>query len=246
MEDILKTMAGTNLYTADAHDAQMRILRELLMGEGKSFAELTKSSKLTSDHANYHIKQLMGAGLVEHIKKEYGRYSLTRVGKEYANNMDTDNLVIEKQPKLTVDLAVERGDGKFVFQERRKQPYYGYWGFPTGKIRWGESMTEAGARELMEETGLIADMRVVGFFHKLDYDADGTILEDKYLCLIHCTNPKGELITETESHANYWLTPDEYNAKANRFGIIEETIGYLRDDKPFVSEKTYTYSSDSY
>ena len=102
------------------------------------------------------------------MPKSYGQYELTRRGKEYANRMDTEELVIEKQPKLVVDIGIEDGKGKWLFQERRKQPYSGYWGFPTGKIRWGEAMLEAAVRELMEETGLTATLRAVGVHHKLD------------------------------------------------------------------------------
>lgn len=239
-------MKNATQYTPNAHDAQMHILRELLIGNGKSFTDLATATSLTSDHVNYHIKQLIEFGLVAHAPKSYGRYQLTRKGKDYANNMDTDDLKIEKQPKLTVDLAIESKDGKFIFQERAKQPYFGYWGFPTGKIRSGETMIEAGARELMEETGLSADMRVVGVFHKLDYDDAGEFLEDKYLVLIHGTNPRGELVVNTETHTNYWMTPDEYNQQEHRFGIIEETMELLRSDHPFVRETKYIYPRESY
>ena len=195
-------------YEAEVHVAQMRILRMLLINRTASFADLARAMELTNDHATFHIKKLMSADMIARISKEYGQYELTRKGKEYANRMDTDELVIEKQPKLVVDIGIEH-DGKFIFQERKKQPYYGYWGFPTGKIRWGETILQAAARELLEETGLTADLRVVGTYHKLDYDETGAVLEDKYLLLVHGVNPLGELIVENETHTNNWLTPDE-------------------------------------
>ncbi len=130
-------MSKPKLYEADAHAAQMAILRKLLVGRSASFSELSTASGLTSDHTNFHIKKLISASMVEHISKEYGKYQLTRKGKEYANRMDTDEFVIEKQPKISVDIGIEDSKGRFLFEERRKQPYYGYWGFPTGKIRWG-------------------------------------------------------------------------------------------------------------
>lgn len=233
-------------YTADAHSAQMKILRELLLTVQLSFGDLVRATGLTSDHANFHIKKLVASGYVEHVPKEYGQYRLTRTGKTYANDMDTDAYEIERQPKLTVDLAIERADGKFIVQERQKQPYYGYHGFPTGKIRWGETMVQAGARELMEETGLTADLRVVGVYHKLDYDQYGELLEDKYMCLIHGTNPQGKLIEQTESHRNMWLSIEEYKALDNRFGNIEETVAQLRDPNAFVRENKLTFDADAF
>ena len=122
-------------YEASAHKAQMAILRTLLIQGVSSFSELARTAKLSNDHGTFHIKKLVTAGMVEHTPKSYGKYQLTRKGKEYANRMDTEELVIEKQPKLVVDIGIEDGNGKFLFQERRKQPYSGFWGFPTGKIR---------------------------------------------------------------------------------------------------------------
>ncbi len=232
-------------YEADAHIAQMAILRKLLIDRTAAFAELARATGLTGDHVNFHIKKLITAGMIEHVTKEYGKYRLTRKGKEYANRMDTDELVIEKQPKLVVDIGVER-DGKFIFQERRKQPYYGYWGFPTGKIRWGETMLEAAARELMEETGLRAMLRVVGIHHKLDFDEHGEMLEDKYLVLIHGTDPQGDMMIETETHINHWLTPDEYRQLDKRFGDIDETLRFLRSSSAFITETEYRYKAEAY
>ena len=233
-------------YEADAHVAQMAILRKLLIERAASFSELVRVTTLSNDHANFHIKKLISAGMVEHVLKSYGKYQLTRKGKEYANRMDTDELVIEKQPKLVVDIGIENDEGKFIFQERRKQPYYGYWGFPTGKIRWGETILEAAARELMEETGLAADLRVVGMHHKLDYDENAEILEDKYLILDYGTHPQGTMMVDTETHTNHWLSPDEYRKLDNRFGDIDETLSFIRDSSAFVTETEYRYQSDVY
>lgn len=232
-------------YEASAHDAQMAILRHLLLSPGAGFAKLQKSTGLTSDHFNFHIKKLVDVGYVE--KKETGEYVLSRAGKEYANRMDTDDNVIEKQPKISVGLIVENADGKFLAQQRLKQPYYGFWGRPTGKIRWGETMLEAGARELMEETGLTADLKVGGFYHKMDYDKDsGELLEDKIFVLIHGTNPHGELIVEDEGHRNEWLSHDEFAKKDKIFQSVPEITSLAIQDGIGYYEKRYEYSKDEY
>lgn len=232
-------------YEANAHETQMKILRTLLLSPSANFAALQKNTDLGSDHFNFHIKKLVEVGYIE--KRDDGHYALTRTGKEYANRMDTDENVIEKQPKLSVVLIVENGDGKFLAQERLKQPYYGFWGRPTGKIRWGEKLLDAAARELMEETGLTADLRSAGLYHKMDYDRDsGDLLEDKYFCVVYGKNPRGTLIESDEGHNNVWLTMDEVMAKDKRFGSIPEVTAFALDDSASFSEERHEYSSDEY
>lgn len=239
-------MTRSSNYDSSAHAAQMAILRELLLAETLSFSALCKSSSLSSDHANFHIKKLIANGFIEHVRKSYGQYQLTRVGKEYANRMDTDEHRIEKQPKISVVLVIENEKGEYLQQERLKQPYYGYWGHPTGKIRWGETMVEAGARELLEETGLYADLTPLGFYHKLDYDDSGELLEDKYLCLIHGTNPRGDLMELSDGQRNVWLSDEEFEKKEKKFGNVAETAAMIKKGKEFLKEKTYTYPGSAY
>ena len=172
---------------------------------------------------------------------------LSRAGKEYANRMDTDDNVIEKQPKISVGLIIENSEGKFLAQQRLKQPYYGFWGRPTGKIRWGETMLEAAARELMEETGLTADLKVGGFYHKMDYDKDsGELLEDKIFVLIHGTNPQGELIVEDEGHRNEWLSDKDFAKKEKSFQSVPEITALATQDGSGYYEKAYEYDKEEY
>lgn len=232
-------------YEANAHDAQMAILRHLLLSPGAGFAELQKTTDLTSDHFNFHVKKLVGVGYVE--KKDNGHYVLSRSGKEYANRMDTDDNVIEKQPKLSVALIIENDEGKFLAQQRLKQPYYGFWGRPTGKIRWGETMIEAAERELMEETGLTADLSVAGFYHKMDYDKDsGDLLEDKIFVLIYGTNPRGELIVDDEGHHNEWLSDKELHERGKYFQSVPEITAMARKNAANFMEHKYEYGKDEY
>lgn len=231
-------------YEASAHEAQMKILRHLLLRPGAGFAELQKQTDLTSDHANFHIKKLVEVG---YLMKQDDLYTLTRAGKEYANRMDTDDNIIEKQPKLSVALIIEDGDGKFLAQQRLKQPYYGFWGRPTGKIRWGETMVQAAERELMEETGLTADLTVAGFYHKMDYDKEsGDLLEDKVFVLIHGTNPRGELIVDDEGHHNEWLSNDQMAQKDKVFQSVPEITAMAQAGNANFMEHRYEYGDDEY
>lgn len=201
------------------HPAHVAILRVLLFAPTAKFAELQKASELSSDHFNFYLKQLLQEG---YVSKENGSYSLTGKGKEFANRFDTDARTVERQPKVAVCLMIRR-DGKQLVQQRLKQPYYGYWGRPTGKIRWGETILKAAARELMEETGLTADLAFESVYHKRDFnEATGEMLEDKIFFIVACENPRGELIEEFEGGRNAWMTQAEYAGQELSFESTQE------------------------
>ena len=138
------------------HDFQLSILRELLFRPNARFRDLKKVD-ITNDHFTFHLKQLVKEGLVI---KQNKVYSLTDEGKEFANRMDTEALRIERQGKIAVGLhAVRLRNGKteHLVHQRLKEPFYGWYGSQSGKVRWGENPLDCAKREFREETGLTGD-----------------------------------------------------------------------------------------
>jgi 8-oxo-dGTP pyrophosphatase MutT (NUDIX family) len=232
-------------HEVKVHEAQTAILRELLFRPQAGYAELQKQTNLTSDHFNFHIARLVELGLVEKVAK--GSYRLTPRGKEYANKLDTDSNTIERQPKSAVLLAVEKtigGKQHFLFQERLKHPYYGFWGLLSGKIRWGETILETAERELMEEAGIGAEWKYAGIYHEMArQEGDEELLEDKIFHVAHGTSPKGNLLEYFEGGHNAWLTREQARAQdkiypsfdieldvaLGKYGILEQTVVYGAD-----------------
>jgi ADP-ribose pyrophosphatase YjhB (NUDIX family) len=234
-------------YEPNTHAAQVAILRHLLFKPQAGFAELQKEADLTSDHFNFHIKKLVDEGYVEKVEKGY---RLTHKGKEYANRMDTDENEIEKQPKVSVAITLERrnekGEREFLFQQRKKNPYYDFWGRVGGKIRWGESVLEAAKRELKEETGLMAEFEQRLLYHKRDFNkATGKLLEDKIFFCVYATEHSGELIEEFEGGVNKWMTVEEFHKKPKRFTSVDEFMDLMEKGEPF-AEREFYYEESEY
>lgn len=235
-------------FEPDIHKTQTAIIRHLLFTPRAGFAELQKATNLTSDHFNFHIRQLAATGYIEKNDQKY--YELTPRGKEYANRMDTEENVIEKQPKVSVAITLERhnekGEREFLFQQRKKNPYYDFWGRVGGKVRWGESVIEAARRELEEETGLDADLEYKLLYHKRDFDKNsGKLLEDKIFLCVYGKNSRGNLKETFEGGINKWMTVEEFHQQPKWFTSVDEFMELFEAGETF-AERQYYYDKTEY
>jgi ADP-ribose pyrophosphatase YjhB (NUDIX family) len=229
------------------HEAQTAILRELLFHKSSDYSQLQKLTGFSSDHFNFHIKRLVEIGLVQKINR--GKYELSMRGKEYANRLDTDDNTIERQPKIAVIFALERkinGKVEYLFQERLKNPYFGYWGLPSGKVRWGETITETALRESIEETGLTADFKVAGVYHELvRVDDEQDKIEDKIFFVCKGTKVRGKLIEDFEGGRNVWMSFEEAYKKVKKFESFKQEIDIL-NSKNWLSEQVVLVDAESF
>lgn len=234
-------------FEAKIHEAQTKILRELLFLPATNFAGLQKVSGLDSDHVKFHIKRLVELGYVDKVE---GGYQLSIKGKEYANKLDTDAGVIERQPKVAVLLVIERernGRKEYLLQQRLKHPYFGFWGAPTGKVRWAESIAEAASRELHEETGLIGEFVHRGVYHeRVRHDETDEIVEDKIFHLMFCDELSGELVEQYEGGKNAWRTMAEMQDEPQKYKSFMREMTACIEGRGELTEIVYEYGSEEF
>ena len=237
-------------HEATIHNAQTMVLRELLFVPSATYAVLQKSTGLDSDHAKFHVKRLVELG---YLVKTGRLYQLTVKGKEYANKLDTEAGVIERQPKVAVMLLVRRtidGETQYIVQQRQKQPFFGYWGAPTGKVRWGETILETASRELMEETGMTGTFEHRGVYHEIVRlrHVDGTVgepTEDKVFHLMLCSDASGQLMEQFEGGRNVLRTLESVLDEEKVYQSFELEMRLGIDAVPF-TEATHIYDSATF
>lgn len=223
----------------DIHPIQSEILCELLFVTEAGFSELNKK-KISSDQFSFHLRQLVDLKLIE--KNPEGKYGLTIKGKEYANRFDTEQKEVERQPKIGVlVIGVRQTDNmtEYLMQQRLKQPYYGFWGFVTGKIRWGETVNEAALRELKEETGMSGGIKLIGIKHKMDYDQESKMLEDKFFLVVKAEDLKGELQEKFEGGENRWMKKEEIEKIEDLFDGVVENFELVNENELKFRENKY-------
>lgn len=164
--------------------------------------------------------------------------------------MDTDENEIERQPKVSVAITLERandkGETEYLFQQRKKNPYFDFWGRVSGKVRWGESILEAAKRELQEETGLTAEFEHRLLYHKRDFSkSTGKLLEDKIFFCVYATEFKGELMESFEGGINRWMTVEEFHQQPKRFNSVDEFMELMQRGETF-AEREFYYDETEY
>lgn len=209
------------------HTIQLEILQKLIFAEALHFAELKPSPDLENNKFDWHLKQLIKAGYIE---KNNNSYNLSVEGRKYCNRMDTDINKVVMQAKLTVlqiGMRTTNGYNEFLLHTRKKHPFFGCQGFPTGKIKWGEEILEAARREFTEETSLSGNPELLSLWHYLVQDKANNTKEDKYFFICRNVNPAGKLVANNEGEFEWVKESDVEKWLIKPFTNKEEILKYI-------------------
>lgn len=192
------------------HYLQREILNNLLFTDQLPFSKL-KPKNIEGSLFTFHLNKLIEDGLIE--KNKDGQYSLSDKGKNIANTHDKESNQPNKQAKHSaVFCATKNNQSEFLLYTRLKNPFFGCQGFPTGKVKYGESILDTAKRELFEETNLIGQPQLKAIRHFRVYDkATNIILEDKVMYICEVKDPSGELKSNLEGDFK-WVAKDKINS----------------------------------
>ena len=219
---------------------QIKILTGLLFNPKSRFKELN-TDKLSTDAFSYHIRTLAGGGF---IVKNGTFYSLTTKGKMFAGKVDTETHTVEKQPKVSVILIPHKKFGKkekYLVQQRTKEPYFGYWGFMTGKVKFGETLAQTAARELKEEAGIQGTVKLCYELHEMVYDKNTLEqLEDKFFHVLEVFDLCGEVVGSTREGVVKFVGVSEFKKLSPKYHNEQDIMDwFLKKDFGFKEEKYY-------
>jgi len=118
-------------------------------------------------------------------------------------------------------LAVVRRDGRALLAQRSLPPGVGKWGFPGGAQELGETVFECARRELLEETGIVAEpTRVLTVVEAIRQDEAGKVMTHFTLVCVALEWRSGEGEPLHDASRVKWLTRDE----ARRLETFPDTV----------------------
>lgn len=108
-------------------------------------------------------------------------------------------------PIPAVSAAVVRG-GRILMVRRRNPPNAGKLALPGGKVEAGESLQQAAARELLEETGVLAEpRRILTAIDVFDHDADGVLSMHFVIVVVQLVWRGGREAAADDATALCWM-----------------------------------------
>lgn len=122
-------------------------------------------------------------------------------------NSESSKAIIRPVPAT---IGVVFHEGKVLLVRRANPPDVGKWGFPGGKIEWGESLKRAAEREVLEETGVtVAASHAFTAVDCFDVRKEGRLQQHFVLIAVLCRWLSGEPVAADDALEARWFTSDE-------------------------------------
>jgi 8-oxo-dGTP diphosphatase len=136
--------------------------------------------------------------------------------------------------------AVVLDAGRVLLIKRAHEPLKGQWSLPGGGVELGETLEQAVAREVQEETGLDVDVGpIVEVLDRITRDADGRVDHHFVLVDFVCRPAGGILSSASDADAAEWVPLEaltDYGVAGITVSVIRKAAsrGFETGDRPVV------------
>jgi len=134
--------------------------------------------------------------------------------------------------------AIVLEKAEVLLVRRNRAPALGQWSLPGGRVEWGETLREAIAREVREETGVDIEVEgLAGIAERILPDDEGKI-EYHYVILDFWARPKSRDLTPGDDASEArWVPVGELNDYELTAGLYEflQDRGALEGRRPRVT-----------
>ena len=125
------------------------------------------------------------------------------------------------RPYLAVSAAIFR-DGRVLIVRRARPPAHGLYTLPGGGVEAGETLHEAVAREVLEETGLVIEpIALAGHREVIARDGDGKVERHFVILPFAARWLSGDVVLNEELAEAHWLKPAELAGLTTTEGLAE-------------------------
>jgi 8-oxo-dGTP diphosphatase len=114
---------------------------------------------------------------------------------------------------------------RVLLVKRAHEPLKGQWSLPGGRVELGETLQQAVAREVQEETGLDVDVGpIVDVLDRITRDEDGRV-EHHYVLVDFVCRPSGGILSSaSDADAAEWVPIEALED----YGVAEVTVAVIR------------------
>jgi len=121
-----------------------------------------------------------------------------------------------KHPIPAVGALVIAPDDRILLVKRRDPPMPGQWAIPGGRVEWGETLADAAAREVLEETGIAVHIgEIIYVFESITGD-DGTGRPALHYVIVDFAaspaEPAAKPMPADDALDARWVAPDELDS----------------------------------